>query len=400
MIATLQAGNGGINTAKLIAFRNSATSGYTITGIFDSNGNNSTLSGQFVNQGSGSTPVGNFIKTGLGQLTINSSSASTASVGLAANAGTLELVLSNMATPTNLWLSTQALTMGGGTLILNGKAGSIATAQTFSGLSVNAGGPSAISLVNNGTSDTMTLTSSTITRATGGTLNFIIPSGGTVVFGSAPALSDAILGPWATYSGTSYATINGSSDVIAYSGSVAATAVNVADTTGTANFDLAAGETMGNGGGALATSATFNTLRYLGAGDTVTGAFSANGLMNAGSGTLTMTGPVTIGSTKELVIAGVDPITLSGGIGNNGANASTLTYSGGGLLTLQGANTYTGSTVINSGTVQFGGSSLSTSGITINGAGRRATGLLDRLGRHQSHHHLRRRRAPIAIERL
>ena len=172
-------------------------------------------------------------------------------------------------------------------------------------------------------SDTLTLTSATVSRATGGTLNFIIPSGGTVAFGSAPALTDAILGPWATYSGTSYATIS-SSDVVAYSGSAAATAANVADTTGTANFDLAAGQSAGNGGGALATSATFNTLRYLGAGDSVTGAFSANGLMNAGSGTLTMSGPATIGSTKELVITGTSGVTLSGGIGNNSGECFRL----------------------------------------------------------------------------
>ena len=97
--------------------------------IFDSNGSNSTLSGQFINY---STPSGNFIKTGLGSLTLNSSAASTATVGLKVNAGTLDAGFFAYRYADQLVAQRQALTLGGGTLISMERTGiTAATAQTF-----------------------------------------------------------------------------------------------------------------------------------------------------------------------------------------------------------------------------------------------------------------------------
>ena len=97
--------------------------------------------------------------------------------------------------------------------------------------------------------------------------------------------------------------------------------------------------------------------------------------MNAGAGTLTVSGPVTIGANNELVaLANTQSTVISGAIGNNGSTASALTYGGAsaGTLTLSAANTYTGGTLIESGTLQLGNGTttgtLSTTGaITDNG---------------------------------
>ena len=156
--------------------------------------------------------------------------------------------------------------------------------------------------------------------------------------------TSGILGPWATTSsGAAYATVSGGV-VSALTGSAAATAANVTDTSGTINYDVAAV-------GAIAGTPTFNTLRYTGAAGTISGAFKPNGIMNIGSGLLTMSGAPTIGANKELVVGGPANITLSGIIANNTGGASALTYNGAGNLTLSGANTFTGNVTINSGTL-------------------------------------------------
>ena len=128
-------------------------------------------------------------------------------------------------------------------------------------------------------------------------------------------------------------------------------------------------------GGALGTGASVNTLRYTGGTDTISNAITLNGLMNAGAGTLTVSGPVTIGANNELVaLANTQSMIISGAIGNNGGTASALTFGGAsaGTLTLSATNTYTGGTLIESGTLQLGNGTttgaLSTTGaITDNG---------------------------------
>lgn len=190
---------------------------------------------------------------------------------------------------------------------------------------------------------TLTLNTGTITRGTGATLN--LQGAGTV---NASALSNdatGILGPWATIgTGTSarFAMKDGSNNLVAFTGgTAAATAANVTDTTGTVNYDVAAVGTLGTG-------ASFNTLRYTGASGTITGNFTANGILTAGSGALTMSGNVTIGANRELVLSNGDSnsaryLTLSGVI-SDGEAGSALTKAGNGTLILSGNNTYSGLT--------------------------------------------------------
>ncbi|OYW76648.1 MAG: hypothetical protein B7Z37_07545, partial [Verrucomicrobia bacterium 12-59-8] len=159
-----------------------------------------------------------------------------------------------------------------------------------------------------------------------------------------------IIGPWATIgSGTTarYGMIDGSSNIAAYtSGTAAATAAGITDTTGLVNYDVAAVGTVGVG-------ASFNTLRYTGAAGTIAGNFTANGILTAGTGALIVSGNVTIGASRELVFFNGDSsslrnITVSGII-SDGVTGSTVTKGGLGLLTLSGSNTYTGVTSISRG---------------------------------------------------
>jgi autotransporter-associated beta strand protein len=195
-------------------------------------------------------------------------------------------------------------------------------------------------------SRTLTISPASLTRGDRATLG--VQGAGTAA--SATITNDAtgFIGTWARYStGTAmkYATMVGGV-ITGYTGTAAATAADVTDTTGALNYDVAAV-------GTLAAGASFNTLRYTGAAGTIAGDFTNNGLLNASSsGTLTLSGNATIGESKELVLTSPDAtrqLTLSGAIGDNGGGASGITLTGGGRANLSGNNTYSGPTVISSG---------------------------------------------------
>jgi autotransporter-associated beta strand protein len=177
-------------------------------------------------------------------------------------------------------------------------------------------------------------------------------SNGTGVYTSTSLTNaNGVIGPWATYgSGTSmkYATVSGGV-ISGLTGTPAATGTNLTDTTGTVNYDLAARS------GTVPATVSANTIRYTGAAGTLAlGAtsFTLNGLMNVGSGTLTVaSNALTIGADQELVITGPSAISISSVIQDNGAGASALTYAGTSTLVLSGANTFTGPVNILAGTV-------------------------------------------------
>ena len=250
--------------------------------------------------------------------------------------------------------SSSALTLGSGTLNSTISSGT----QTFNNTTLNGFGT--VTTVSGGT-----VALGTITRNTGGILNISSSSGSTTAGNSVDATG--ILGTWATFgTGTSlkYAAGGSAGAITAYTGTAAATAANVTDTTGAVNYDVAAVGTLGTG-------ASFNTLHYTGAAGTIAGNFTANGLMNAGTGLITYSGAPTIGASKELVIVGnTQGTTISGIIANNSGGASSLTYGGpsAGTLTLNSANTYSGGTTINAGILIAGNATALGSGsVTLNG---------------------------------
>ncbi len=213
---------------------------------------------------------------------------------------------------------------------------------------------------------TLTVNGSSLVRQAGATLS--VQGLGSVM---APALTNnatGIVGPWATIgtgTSTSYAFLDGTNKVSAYASTVVAGPSAITDTTGLINYETAAGGTMGAG-------AIFNTLRYTGAATSIAGNFSANGLLNAGTGALNFTGNVTIGQSQELVLNPASgAITVSGTIANHASGASALTKTGSGQVNLTGTNnSYTGLTVISEGVLDVGtisNNSLGSGGLLISG---------------------------------
>ncbi len=237
-----------------------------------------------------------------------------------------------------------ALALGGGTF--NYAPTTAGSTQTVNGLTVNLGN-SAVTVP----TATNTLNLGAITRNAGGIVSFT-PTG---TITTTTAATNGILGTYA-YTGTTtnlrYVMPNATTGALAAftGGTAAATAAGVTDTTGTANYDVAAAGTVGAG-------ASANTVRYTGAAGTVAGPVTLNGLMNAGTGALTVSGPVTVGANNYLVVLANTQNTNITGVIGDGAAPSALTYGGAaaGVLTLSGINTYTGGTNVASGTVALAG---------------------------------------------
>ena len=109
-------------------------------------------------------------------------------------------------------------------------------------------------------------------------------------------------------------------------------------------------------------------LRNISGANSYAGAITLGGATTIGSdaGTLTLTGGLT-GTNTNLIIVGAGATTVS----TNGLSigSGTLTKNGSGTLTLNTANTYTGATTVNSGTLQAAaaGALGASSNIDING---------------------------------
>lgn len=269
--------------------------------------------------------------------------------------------------------SSSALQMGGG--IFNySRTGA---GQTVNGLTINAGN----STVNN-TSSGQTLTLGAITRTGSiyGTVNFATLTG---AINTSTTNTNGIIGTWATTGSTTtlrYAAGAGNISGLTGTTATANTLANVTDAA--VNYEYSAAVALMPASTAL----TGNTLRYGGAATTTainaTSTLTLNGLMQAGTGLLTIsggpsTGGIIIGASKELIVSANAQNTTISSVIANGASAGTLVYSGAGsTLTLSGANTYSGGLVINSGIVATGAAASGSAGgtgtgpITANAAGR------------------------------
>ena len=178
---------------------------------------------------------------------------------------------------------------------------------------------------------------------------------------------------------TSHTLNNG--DVVVFGGTTVPTGL----TAGTPYFVVnAAANTFQvsatSGGGAITPTTAGSAVNATGAILVSSGNnLGTTGILNGVSNTLTIaatgTGAVTLPTTTSdylHVNPGSGPITINAPITNNGVGVLTLVKDGGGTLTLNGTNTYTGGTVINGGSVSIttaanlGGTG---SNVTFNGTG-------------------------------
>ena len=286
--------------------------------------------------------------------------------GTLVNAGTLVLNFANVPVATNILAPASALTLGGGTLQIQGKP-SATTAQTNASLTLTANTRSLLAVSQN-SATAVNLSLGGLTRNGGSTLDVTLPTAGaTVTTTTTTTGNNKVNG-----NGIAYATANSGASWLTNSG-VSSAALGA----------LAAGSYSADGFGAGADADiqnndspavfTANTLRFNVASKTVNlsagiSQLTAGGILVTTNGTgAAITGNTGAalqgGSTgKEIAVHDYATLNLGAVITNSSSGASSVTFSGPGATTVSGANLYTGGTVINSGTVKLAVSTGTTSG--------------------------------------
>lgn len=278
----------------------------------------------------------------------------------------------------------RTLTLGMGGITIASVAGAVTLGDGTAGnnvlLSLATGAQTWLN--NSGTAFTINNTAATFTRATGATLTFNKASTGNFALSTTVLpLVNSIAGPWAffgTGTGQKYAKIT-SGNITGLTGTTASTINSM--TSATANYEYTKVGTTYAGVPTLAANTIRTSLANgIALSSSVYGPIDLplNGILAvADSGTFTIsqgsrsstTKSLQIGNTGELVIAGQQAVTLSAPIYEGLGAGRRVVYSGTSILTLSGVNTYTGGTMINSGTVKMGASgTLGTGGLlTLSG---------------------------------
>lgn len=246
--------------------------------------------------------------------------------------------------------------------------------------------------------------SGALSRAGGAVLVVDKSIGAGAVTASATTNVNGIVGPWAlvksagaaannSSAGHAYAAKDGSNNLVAYVSAISQTATSAwggipSGGTGTLNYDINAAGTLG----ATGLLRSVNTLRYTGPGARQPGnnggdLIALNGLMNAGTGTLTLGNPganvtndfsfgVLIGANNELVLAPMTAdIVLHSFIKDGSGGAGAITITGYNAVVLAGANTFTGGVHLASGSLRLATDNAIGSGVLrIHGGDIRASG--------------------------
>lgn len=338
------------NGSAVLAFQKSGASTQTLTGT---------------NTYSGVTTVSG------GTLTLGGAGGSlskTASVAIFTG-GTL--LLDNSGVVSNTRLATDVpVNLSGGILALNGNASS-AIAQTAGALSIARA--STVTVSNPGAATTALAFAGGLTRQNNGTVNF---GGNGNISVAGLANTNSIIGGYATV-GSDWASVNAQGNITAYTGYssdlTTATSQENLRVVNTQASPMTLSKSLTRNSVNLVNNDTSGAKLDVGVGQTLT--VTGGGLLTSGgsgqsiqNGTLTTTG-------SELIITNQAALTVSSTVANTAA-AVTLTKSGAGTLALTGTNTYTGSTVINQGTVSVAtdvnlgaGSVVNVAGGTLQAAG-------------------------------
>ena len=318
-------------------------------------------------------------KSGTGQMNLSGANTYTGTTTI--NGGIARLDFNAAGAPQdhiiNNATNSSALSVRGGQLTLTGSA-TLANQQRFNGLSVT-GGSNTLALNANGTTPkNLLLSLGAITRSSAGsTVNFSLPQG---TAGASNGITTSstntlgILGGWAVVGNNNWAINNGTNN-IASLGTYTTTTTTAADYTDN-NMDVVGSNTVV---GLISTNslrfsgATARTLT-LAAGDNIVQSGGILVRSDVGNNLSTITGGNLAGSASgDLIIhqANTSNGLTIGSLIQNNSGATALTKSGTGLLTLSVANTYTGGTFINAGTVAISADSRlgdAAGGITFGGS--------------------------------
>lgn len=346
------------------------------------------------------TETSTAIITGTGGLTANGpgtvifQGANTYTGATTVNGGsTLNLDFNGTGAPaTNILSSSSALVLNGGALNVLAKSGT-ATSQTVNGLTLNSGNSTVAVNPAATNPNSVVLNLGAITRNTGSTVVFTLPTGTqnsgygiTTSSGNFSNTSSAdgttgILGGWATTDAYNYATVSGT-NIVTYAGSQEYN--NVAGFANVTGKDITDG--LGTSGpgydGSATNTATINSLRFnTGSRDTTVNINGGNTLTISSGGILVTPnlgtqyaringGTLTTGSTGDLIViqnnTGSGHLQIGSAIAGNGG----LTKSGVGQLDLNGSDaTYTGVTTVNGGTLLLTAATTGTTGVTLNRVG-------------------------------
>lgn len=365
-----------------VTFRNLTfqTGGYTIA---DAN-NNGTLSlsaAGTISTATGSTTISENIagsfgltKTGAGTLVLSGTNTYSGSTTISDGKLTLNFgVISS-----NVINSSTSLVLGGGALELSSSPLIGLNSQTFASTSLSAGTASQVIMTQNGLG-TLGLTLNAITRGAQSTVDI---TGTGVTSSPASGLSATMV---RSSDGQAYATVNGgadwagkgvlSSSIVAFGSVGSYTNSTAGGFTSNSNIDVASGidTTVSSNTSITTLRANVNQARTTtinsGINLTVTGGILITSNSNASGGTTFTGGNLRAGATAmELVIHnyGSGGLTIGSAIVDSTGGASSLTLAGTGVTKLTGANTFTGATSVQGGTLEVTSSATFSSVTTVN----------------------------------
>ena len=298
---------------------------------------------------------------------------------LVADNGTLQLGNGTSTSPSLDNAVGNALYVGGGTFAVLGSSSSTYMYSASPGTLTVAPGGSTISVNANGGGGTL-LTLGAITTNTGGTVNFVLPSGTQSatngITTTTANVGNSILGGYATVNGTDWADNNGT-DIVALPSYTNDTWGASNNTTVTTNDTPSSGSTTYS---LRFASSTTDTVTLAGTNIITSGGI----LVSSGVGGFNET--ITGGTLEGLSNTGLivnqfntsGALTINSIIANNGTT-NALTLSGGGKLILGATNTFTGGIFLNNGVLNASGTgtNIPTTGtLAINGGTLQASGAL------------------------
>jgi autotransporter-associated beta strand protein len=193
-----------------------------------------------------------------------------------------------------------------------------------------------------------------------GTLTFSGNNGGTIILGGASKYTGKTL-------------IAGGSNIPGIGIIMSVTSINRVSG-GSATSNLGAPTTVANGTIGIGSSTFTSTLIYMGPGETSDRVIDLPGTTGGATLQADGTGALVLTANNTATGAGAKTLTLQGSntgansigkIVNSGSGATAVVKAQGGSWKLTGANTYTGGTTINAGTLEISGSVVG--GVTNNG---------------------------------